>query len=121
MPSKTLRIGCVFLLSAMVCSNSFAKKKHHVDAGADETIVEISPMSVTIDAGKDVQETYSITGNTKATLNGIPVSAGDLRAGMVVNISLASDNQSVLTLAAKPAPRVTKKPVKPTDNVWVSY
>jgi len=76
-------------------------------------------MSVTVDAGKDVQETYAITGQTKETLNGVPVTADDLRAGMVARFTLASDNKTVLTLNAKAAPRVTKKPPKPTTTfVW---
>jgi hypothetical protein len=117
-----LRTFFVFFLVALACSTSFAgKKKKNVDAGGTLTIVEISPMSVTVDAGKDVQQDYEITGTTKATLNGLPVRPEDLRAGMIATIVLGSDNKSVVTLNAKDAPRVTKKPVKPHDNVWVSF
>ena len=105
MPPKTFRIACLLLVSAMVCSTSFAKKKHQTVAGAFVKILEISPMSVTVDAGKDVQESYNITAATKATLNGIAVTPDDLRAGMVAKITLGSDNETVVTLDAKPAPR----------------
>jgi hypothetical protein len=120
MSPKVLQIACIFLLSVMVCGTSFAKKKNHASAGVFASILEISPMSVTIDAGKDVQETYTVNSDTKATLNGVPVNPGDLRAGMVAQISLAPDNQTVLTITAKPAPRETKKPVKPKETIWVN-
>jgi hypothetical protein len=97
--------------------------KHHKNApatGKDQTIIEISPMSVTVDAGNDVQQTYAITGTTKATLDGNPVNVDDLKAGMVAAFTLTPDNQSVVTLAAKNAPRVTKKPVVHHDGVWVN-
>jgi hypothetical protein len=118
----TLRTFFVFLMVALVCSTSFAgkKKKKQIAAGAQLTIVEISPMSVTVDAGKDVQEDYAITGTTKATLNGVAVKPEDLRAGMTATVKLSADGQSVVALNAKDAPRTVKKPVKPHDNVWVN-
>jgi len=115
MPPKTF--FTLFLVLALMGSTSFAKKHHRSDAQALQTILEISPMSVTVDAGKDVQESYTITGTTTATLNGLPVKPEDLRAGMVTSIVLASDDRTVEALHAQDAPRTTKKPSKPHDNV----
>jgi hypothetical protein len=108
------------LLFALLGGTSFAKKHHRSDAQALQTILEISPMSVTVDAGKDVQESYTITGATTATLNGLPVKPEDLRAGMVTSIVLASDDQTVESLHAQDAPRTIRKPKPPTDNVNVN-
>jgi hypothetical protein len=98
---------------------AWAKKGHRLDGNRELMIIEISPMSVTIDAGRDVQESYTITAGTKASLNGIPVKPGDLRAGMSARFTMASDNQTVLFLAAKPAPRTVRKPPPPSDTVWI--
>lgn len=119
MASRILLI--VLLFSLLGSGTTFAKKKkNNPAAGPGSTIVEVSPMSVTISAGQDAQETYTIAGNTKITLDGAPVTADDLRAGMLANVTLASDNQTLLTLDAKDAPRVTKKPAPVHDNVWVN-
>ena len=114
------RILVVFALLALLAgSTSWAKKKHHT-ADAALTIEEISPASVTVDIGKDGQETYEITGTTKATLDGAPISVDDLKAGMVATFTLGTDEKTALEIAAKDAPRVTKKPVVHHDTtVWV--
>ena len=72
-------------------------------------------MSITVDAGKDIQESYTITGSTRATLSGIPVRPEDLRAGMLASIIMAGDGNTVVAIHAVPAPRTTKKP-KPPEN-----
>lgn len=121
MTSRTLWAPLVLVLFIGMCGTTWAK--HHKNAaatGKDQTIIEISPMSVTVDAGNDVQQTYAITGNTKATLDGSPVNVDDLKAGMVATFALTPDNQSVVTLTAKSAPRVTQKPVVHHDAVWVN-
>jgi len=117
------RIFRTLLLLALIASlggtcMAKGKKKPGLDKGAMQTILEVSPMSLTVDAGKDVQESYDITGATKATLNGIPVQPGDLRAGMVASLALSADGKSVDSITAKDAPRTTKKPVVRHDNVW---
>ena len=121
MTSRTLWAPLVFVLFIGMCGTTWAK--HHKNGAAtakDQTIIEISPMSVTVDAGNDVQQTYAITGNTKATLDGSPVNVDDLKAGMVATFMLTPDNQAVVTLTAKNAPRVIKKPVVHHDAVWVN-
>jgi hypothetical protein len=118
----TPRILVAFILAAVMSGTSMATGIPGSDAGAPKTILEISPMSVTVDAGKDIQETYTINGQTTATLSGTPVRPGDLRAGMVASITLASDGQTVVALHAVPAPRVTKKPPPPsTTTVWIVH
>jgi hypothetical protein len=77
-------------------------------------------MSVTLASGNDAQNTYTIAAATKITLDGAPATADDLRAGMVAAVTLGSDNQTLLTLAAKDAPRVTKKPTPAHTSVWVN-
>ena len=74
-------------------------------------------MSVTVETGDSGQEDYAVTGTTKATLDGLPVTIDQLRAGMVASFTLASDNQSVVSITAKDAPREVKKPKKGHDNV----
>jgi len=107
------------LLFGSLGATAWAKKGHHLAGNRELMITEISPMSVTIDAGRDIQETYAITAATKASLNGIPVKPGDLRAGMRARFTMASDDQTVLFLAATPAPRTVRKPLPPSDTVWI--
>jgi hypothetical protein len=116
------RVVLLFALAALLGSNTtWAKKKHHAADGGF-TIEEISPASVTMDIGKEGQETYTITSDTKATLDGAPVSVDDLKAGMVATLTMAADGKTVLDIAAKDAPRVTKKPVvHHTDDVWIMH
>jgi len=118
------RIFLVFALLALLGgSTSWAKKKHHDKSeSADLTIEEISPASVTVDVGKDAQETYMFTSSTKATLDGAPVSVDDLKAGMVADFTLGADEKTVMNVAAKDPRRVTKKPVIHHDTtVWVMH
>jgi hypothetical protein len=95
-------------------------KKKGAGDGPDETIIESSPMSITLDAGNNVQESYKITDATKVTLDGAPITADDLRAGMLAKVKLDSDNQTAVSITAKGAPRTTKRPVVHKDNVWVN-
>jgi hypothetical protein len=104
---------------ALFSSLGFAKGKAS-DNLAAPTIVEISPMSVTLDAGNEAKATYGITNATKITLNGLPVTADDLRAGMLAKVTMAPDSQNLAALDARDAPRTTKKPAPVHDNVWVN-
>jgi hypothetical protein len=105
-------------LMALTCGAAMATGVPGSDAGAPKTIIEISPMSLTVDAGKDVQVSYAITGTTTATLSGTPVRPEDLRAGMVASITLSSDGKTAMAIHALPAPRVTKKPPPPPPVIW---
>jgi hypothetical protein len=95
------------------CSGAFATGEPGSDATAPKTIIEISPMSITVDAGRDVQETYTITANTRAILDGLKVQPEDLRAGMIATIYLDHDGKTVLFLTAHAAPRTVAKPPPP--------
>jgi hypothetical protein len=123
--SKLLSLSSRYFLLLTVISLasrlSFATGTPGSDPGAPKTIIEISPMSITVDAGKDVQESYDITGATTATLSGTPVRPEDLRAGMVASIVLSNDGKTAMAIHAMPAPRTTKKPAPgaPT-NVWIN-
>jgi hypothetical protein len=116
------RIFGMFLAAVLYCGMAMASGIPGSDAGAPKTILEISPMSVTVDAGKDIQESYTINGQTTATLSGTPVRPEDLRAGMLASITLATDGKTVVALHAVPAPRVTKKPPPPSaTTVWIMH
>jgi hypothetical protein len=110
----------ILLVSFLGSGTTWAKKKKNGTGDAGATITEVSPASVTLAMGHDAQNTYTIAGNTKITLDGAPVTADDLRAGMVANVTVAADNETLLTLTAKDAPRVTKKPTPVHDSVWVN-
>ena len=110
----------ILLLSFLAGGTSWAKKKKNDPADDGSAITEVSPMSVTLAVGDTAQATYTISANTKITLDGAPVTVDDLRAGMLAQVTLAADNQTLLTLTAKDAPRVTKKPARPHSNVWVN-
>ena len=85
---------------------------------AQYTILEASPMSVTVDIGNDNHATYNITKNTKLTLNGEPANPDDLRAGMVTSVELAPDNETALSLTAQSAPRVIQQGRKLGTHTW---
>jgi protein-disulfide isomerase len=106
------------VVTTLTCGVSFATGVPGSDAGTPETILEISAVGITVDAGKDVQESYVLTDRTTATLSGLPVNPADLRPGMVASIVLADDAKTVVALHALPAPRVTKKPNPPSSVVW---
>jgi len=110
----------VLVATALVCGAAFATGVRGSDSGAPLPILEISPMSVTVDAGKDIQESYTITQATTATLNGLAVRPEDLRAGMLASFTLASDNKTIVALHAQDAPRATKKVKVDRDNVNVN-
>ena len=118
----TSRIALVFVMVLFLgTTSSWAKKKHPKEAEqTEQTLIEVSPMSITVDAGKDVQEKYNVTGATTATLNGLSVNPRDLRAGMIAVINLAKDGVTVISITAKDAPRTTKKPVVHKDNVFIN-
>src|ERR1700733_12052577 len=102
------RLLSPLVILALLCNLCFAKGKAS-DNLAAPTIVEISPMSVTLDAGNEAKATYGITKDTKITLNKLPVTVDAIRAGMIANVTLASDNQNLTALDARDAPRTTKK------------
>jgi len=111
------RILVAIIAMALASVLSFGTGMPGSDAASPRTILEISPMSVTVDAGKSVQVSYTITQATTATLSGLPVKPEDLQAGMLASIVLASDGQTVVALHALPAPRTVRKPKHQTDNV----
>jgi hypothetical protein len=104
---------CVGLLFILCASGvSWAKEK-----GPSLTIKEIFPDSVTVTAGNEVEKTYKIVVATQFSLDGLICGVDDLRAGMAVGkIDIAPDGVTVISLAAKKAPRVTKKP--PPQVIW---
>jgi len=87
-----LSICLIVMLGSGTC---WAKKKKQPDPPPpDGVIVEVSPMSLTVDAGHDTQQTYNIARDTQITFDGTPAKADDLRAGMAVSVTLASDNET---------------------------
>jgi hypothetical protein len=122
MAHRTL-FALVLIVLIGTTNSSWAKKKKAQDtpAPAAATIMEVSPMSLTVDMGKDVHQTYNIAANTKVTLDGSPISVDDLRAGMLVTVQVASDNETAVSLTAQDAPRVIKKGRKLGTTNWIMY
>jgi hypothetical protein len=79
--------------------------KPHPKAPAEKMlkIVEVNALSITVSLGTagDTHETYVINDQTKVTLNGAPVNARDLRAGMQASVEASADNKTALTISAK--------------------
>jgi hypothetical protein len=69
-------------------------------------IVEVDAVSITVAVGQSGNEhfKYKITDQTKVTLNGAPVFARDLRAGMVARLSVSPDRSTVTAIDAQDAP-----------------
>jgi len=110
-----LCLGFVLLLTLTGVATAKARK-----GPPGLTIKEVSPASVTLTAGNEVEHTYNFTSTTKITVDGLPTTVDDLRAGMAVsNISIAPDNVTALAIDAKKAPRVTKKP--PPVHIFYYY
>jgi hypothetical protein len=122
MAPRTLFV-CMLIVLLGSSNSSFAKKKKQEDTPppVQSTIMEISPMSLTVDLGKDTHQTYNIADKTKITLDGNPVSVDALRAGMLVTVELATDNETALSLIAQDAPRVIKKGRKLGTSNWIMY
>jgi hypothetical protein len=76
-------------------------------------VVQVDAVSITVTVGESGTEhfTYKISDSTKVTLNGAPIAARDLRAGMVARLSVSPDRTSVLAIDAKDAPAA--KPTHP--------
>jgi len=72
----------------------------------DLRIVQVDAVSVTVTVGLSGDEhfTYKITDNTKVTLNGAPVFARDLKAGMIAKFALTPDHATAISIEAKDPP-----------------
>ena len=103
---KTLLAILSILLVALALPVSAAKKgKGQHEAEPEARITAVGPASVSVSLGKSGGENfeYKITEQTKVTLNGAPIAARDLRAGMVCKIE-ADSNHVATSIAAKDAP-----------------
>jgi hypothetical protein len=105
---KTLLLIVSLLAMALVLPAMAAKKGNGSSAAPTPAykIVEVNAVSITVTVGESGNEhfAYKITDGTKVTLNGAPVFARDLRAGMVARLGLSPDRTSVLTIDAHDAP-----------------
>jgi hypothetical protein len=106
---KTLFL--IVSLAALVFSfpaPALAKKaKKPGDSDTPELrIVQVDAVSVTVSVGLSGDEhfTYKITDGTKVTLNGAPIFARDLKAGMEAKFTLSPDHSTALMIEAKDAP-----------------
>jgi hypothetical protein len=99
-----LTIVCLLLVLPVL--PAMAAKKGKGSSSPAYPIVQVDAVSVTVTVGESGNEhfTYKITDSTKVTLNGAPVSARDLRAGMVARVSVSPDRTTALTIDAKDAP-----------------
>jgi hypothetical protein len=107
---KTLLVVLSLLVVGLVCPPStFAKKAKNQGPPPDTgelKIVQVDAVSVTVTVGLSGDEhfTYRINDSTKVTLNGAPVSARDLKAGMIAKISVSPDKSTALAIEAKDPP-----------------
>ncbi len=103
---KTLLALLSILIVALALPVSAAKKgKGPHEGGGEARITAVGPASITVSLGKSGDEIfeYKITEQTKVTLNGAPITARDLRAGMVCKVE-ADANHVATSIAAKDAP-----------------
>jgi hypothetical protein len=70
-----------------------------------QAIVEVDPSSITLRLGAagDKNETLKITDATKITLDGTPVAARDLMAGMSAQVKKSADPTIAESIAARDA------------------
>jgi hypothetical protein len=110
---KTL-LSIIALLAICLTTPALAKKgkgQPAAPAAPETPIVEVSALSVTVSLGKSGEEhmTYKITDATKVSLNGAPVAARDLRAGMVAKVAVSADRTTATAIDAKDAPATGKR------------
>ena len=67
-------------------------------------IVEISPVELTVERGHEAHATYEIPKDAIICLNGLPATAFDLRAGMMVTIRTDSTKKVALAIRAHKPP-----------------
>jgi hypothetical protein len=110
-PMKTLFTLLSFVvLGLLLPTASFAKRPQKQQPAAPDSpelrIVEASAVSVTVTVGKTGDEhfTYKVTDATKVTLNGAPIFARDLKAGMMAKFTLTPDHSTAIAIDAKDAP-----------------
>ncbi|MEI9894311.1 MAG: hypothetical protein WDN28_10620 [Chthoniobacter sp.] len=105
---KTL-LAIISILAVVLVMPAMAGKKGrgpHEPATPEAKIVEIDALSIKVTLGLsgDEHKEYKITDQTKVTLNGAPVAARDLRAGMVAKIEVGADSVTATSIEAKDAP-----------------
>lgn len=97
----------IVLALAVLVSSAFAKPKNHPGPAAEpmRKIFEVTALSITLSYGDsgEVHRKFSIGNDTKITLDGVPVAARDLRAGMVARIKTGPDDRAQ-AIEAKDAP-----------------
>jgi hypothetical protein len=104
---RTLLAAVLILSLAFVTTPAFAGKKKPVPNN-DPRIVEVNALSITLSVGKsgDDHQTYKISKETKITLNGSPITADNLRAGMIAIIKASdADAGTAASIDAKDAPK----------------
>jgi len=104
---KTLLAILSILVVTLALPVSAAKKGkgQHQDEGPELKIVEVDAVRIKVSLGKSGDEhvAYKITDQTKITLNGAPVAARELRAGMVCRVEAGQDTVAT-AIHAKDAP-----------------
>jgi hypothetical protein len=83
------------------------KKKKHAEPTPEHKVYAVNGASITLTIGTsgEQHQTFKITSDTKVTLDGVPIPAHDLRAGMVVRITPGADKTTAESIEAKDAPR----------------
>ena len=100
----TMKITSPLLALALLAAPAIAgpPKKHHEEPM--QKIFEVSPLSITLGLGHtgEMHVTYTINDATKIRLEGQPVAARDLRAGMEARVKEGS-NHTAISIEAKGA------------------
>jgi hypothetical protein len=99
-------LALLALVSLAFVAPAMAAKKGAPQGGPELKIIDVDAVSVTVSVGLSGNEhfTYKITDNTKVTLNGAPIFARDLRAGMVARFTLSPDHETAISIEAKDPP-----------------
>ncbi|MFL6584017.1 MAG: hypothetical protein ACJ8KU_05825 [Chthoniobacterales bacterium] len=108
---KLLTWSCFAVLCVAVAGQQHAvaggRKKAKSTSAPQQppAIIALGPSSITVDEGRGVIRTFTVTSFTEITLNGQRASLPDLKAGMTVDVSMGPDPLQArrITATGKPA------------------
>lgn len=93
------------LLGVIATPVAFAKsKKSTPPPQLGSVITSVTATSITVSEAK-ASKSYTLTQFTEITVNGQRATAADLKAGMIVNVTIGTDRTQASRISAQDAPR----------------